>query len=80
MMPRLHAQDMLDAANAAALGSGALPSGDAARMRGALERAAGERAAPIDPRALAMMGVGVEFVGGTPPSFDTPAAAQDEGG
>lgn len=67
MMPRLQAEETLDAATAAALGSGAMERQEARRVAAALERQADPRsAARADRRVLAMIGIGVEDVPRSP--------------
>lgn len=68
MMPRLQAQELLDAATASALGGGAMKKGDARRISGRLERQAHGpvRAARVDPgtaqgrAVLGAMGIAVQ--------------------
>jgi hypothetical protein len=69
MMPRLQAEEMLDGATMAALGAGSLKRHESERILRDLRRQAGEstRAAPADPRALAMMGIAVTVVEATVP-------------
>lgn len=63
MLPRLRAEEMLEASNAMALGSGALRPMEAARLRRELMRQTGGRSAvPATPMALAAMGIAVTVV------------------
>lgn len=64
MMPRLKAEEVLDAAAAARLGSGAMAKGDARRMVQSLQRqaGAGRPAAKATPEVLGMMGIAVTEV------------------
>ena len=67
MLPRLQAEETLDAVTAFALGTGNLKPQDARRVHaGLLSRANVRAAAPADPRALSMMGIKVEMVGAPP--------------
>lgn len=67
MIPRIQASETLDAATAAALGSGSLKKGDARRITSSLERRANagqSRANKPDAAMLAAMGIGVEIIDG----------------
>jgi hypothetical protein len=60
MMPRLQAEEALDAATAAALGAGTLKHADAHRLWASLRRRAAPAPAPkADRRILALMGIEV---------------------
>ena len=72
MMPRLQAQETLDAARSVSLGAGTLKDADRRQLVHRLELQAHppgtgrRRAAPADPRALAMMGISVIEIGSEP--------------
>lgn len=59
MLPRLQAEETLEAVTAAALGSGAMKPQEARRLTAALTRRARGHAGPrtADPRVLAAMGI-----------------------
>lgn len=67
MMPRLQAEEAIDASRVVALGSGTLKQGVAGQMLRGLERQAGPPgsrppAVKADPAMLAAMGIGVKVV------------------
>ncbi len=64
MLPRLHAEDMLDAATATGLGSGSIKDAEA-MTRTLIDTARGEprrRRAPLTGAAAALMGIKIEKV------------------
>lgn len=63
MLPRLAAEETLNAVTATAMGSGTMKESEARRAHADLARTASARRPPqADPRVLSLMGIAVEHV------------------